>query len=1513
MEETLTRQRLISDSLDSIEEQESKLLVWGIVDGHFRYGELCDLINPIIDDALDRGFDEILDPGIIILELTQIRAIIKIEAIGGNVGYRSRMAETVRLMQRLKQLFPKHTRAPDGWQEASNLVADFRFSRRRREYPRRDIPAASVIEDIGKEIESDSLVRSVETFLCSMGDNVELSGFQIRATKRILNSIEQGETNGTIVCSGTGSGKTLAFYLPAISSLLRHKRESPSEKWVKIVALYPRVELLKDQLGEVIERIESIRESSSDIFITVGAIYGDTPETAKYCDWPQSGGDRVCPYLKCRLCSGDMHWRESDLELGVEKLNCNECDWSIAADIFPLTRATIASVIPDIVFTTTEMINQRLSDNRISHLFGVGTKVLRPPELVLLDEVHTYEARHGAQVGYLLRRWTHLVGSPLRFVGLSATLADAVRYFSSLTGVWERFVAEVAPMTSEIKSEGAEYLIALRGDPVSRTALLSTSIQTTMLLERCLDPRNFNTKDTVSKGLFGQRTFVFTDDLDVTNRLFFNLLDAEGRKSSGEPDMGRHPNGGLAVLRRSGSSISRFRGGQDWRACEEIGHNLSDRLSIERVSSQDRGVTSNAQVVVATAALEVGFDDPTVGAVVQHKAPRGVASFVQRKGRAGRYRGMRPWTAIVLSDYGRDRTAYQNYDILFDPEIPPRTIPLSNRYVTRMQAVYSLIDFLGKKLYSGSDGSVWKDLSTIPKSNTRRLRLIKELQAIIESKNAAKVFQRHLRKALDISNDEALALLWEYPRPLMTMVIPTALRRLDSKWKRNGKIGKDYKVDNNPLPEFAPSTLFSDLNLSEVIIDLPNNDGVGRSTSRDVMSTLAAMKEFAPGRVSKRFGTRYRSESYWLLPEINELTDVALVDLEIQDMGEFTELGCYSYFQGQEVKNIKVLRPLSLKPTVPPSNISDTSQGRLRWHSQIVPLSNPLWLQPPLSKVWSDLIPKIGLHTHSRHAPVEIRRFAIGSTAQIGTSTGTSNQVEIDFYEDSEKVAIGLSTQVDGIVFELDISTVLHPRVSENDNVRRALRTTRYFDSARTGEHLAMVDNPFQRDWLAQIYFSAITCDAISTSSDLQSAAERVKLDSASVNLDKVLDILFQSLPVEDDEESVVSGSDKLRQELIAALKVKGVKEGLYNLGRLLWEPITSEWETWLKGVYRTTIGSALLRTIDDLCPSIDASDLVLDLGRGPSSALEQEERVDEIWITEKSPGGCGLVEEFMRVYASDPRQFFSMVRSSVEAGEFEMIDTQMSRLMEILTEHSEESPISSIVNKIRKQPNHQELQNLSKGLRISLLSDGFSAFHGFMVSIGNRILRPGTGLATDAFISNALNIWHEHELRLGVEIDLRVLSYCLSQSEDFGSMANEVGLSNDQDSPAWRMSTAYALLWARGRGVREHSLLLYHPFINLPPIERLLVVETLNDERIKVSVDEGQNWVDEVYASMSEGELITLTCSAPKPERLGTALHFLITNPVETGYLRAYARIQGFRRSEGLIEADIELIEAVQ
>ncbi len=208
--------------------------------------------------------------------------------------------------------------------------------------------------------------------------------------------------------------------------------------------------------------------------------------------------------------------------------------------------------------------------------------------------------------------------------------------------------------------------------------------------------------------------FLFTDDLDVTNRLYNNLQDAEGLDSWGRPQPGGTV---LASLRSASQPDNNLRHllGQSWQLCEDIGHpfGLAQPLRISRTSSQDSGVEQGSDVVVATAALEVGYNDPLVGGVMQHKAPRDWAAFLQRKGRAGRPRLMRPWTAVVLSDYGRDRLAYQAYDQLFDPQLPLRLLPVGNRYVLRMQATFALMDWVARELPPDLPvGSIWTDFSS---------------------------------------------------------------------------------------------------------------------------------------------------------------------------------------------------------------------------------------------------------------------------------------------------------------------------------------------------------------------------------------------------------------------------------------------------------------------------------------------------------------------------------------------------------------------------------------------------------------------------------------------------------------------------------------------------------------------------------------------------------------------------------------------------------------------------------
>lgn len=1515
------RESFLGSTLDRIEEREAKLLAWGIVDGVFTRNEIFGIIDPLIEEALNNRMEDFLTADAVLDELLRRKWITEVPIGGGSTGYRSRMAETVRLLQRLRQLFPKHAGA-SGWQRAPSLVADFRFLRRRRRYPARDILAEQALAMISEVAESPALLTAAKALLVPAGRAVRLSGFQVRAAQRILRAIESDSDLSTIVCAGTGSGKTLAFYLPALASACRHVMlDGKNPGWVKAVALYPRTELLKDQLREVLQRIRTLRADlpgGERTMIRIGALYGDTPHSAKYCAWPKVGNDSVCPTIACPDCGGELRWLQKDRENGVERLVCAACRGALDGNEFAITRESMKEGVPDILFTTTEMLNQRLSDTSTAHLFGVGPKASRAPELVLMDEVHTYEGKHGAQVAYLMRRWQRLLDQRLRFVGLSATLREAAQFFSALTGCRSNQVDEVSPRPDEIESEGAEYMLALRGDPVSRAALLSTTIQTSMALQRCLDPKADKPGDSVSRGTFGQRTFVFTDNLDVINRLYFDLLSAEGRNSYGDPDMRNAPDGGLAVLRETGASSARYSNGQDWRFCEDLHGSLKRRLVVKRVSSQDRGVDPGADVVVATAVLEVGFDDPAVGAVVQHKAPRGMAGFLQRKGRGGRTRGMRPWTVVVLSDYGRDRATYQSYDLLFDPELPVRTLPLRNRYVTRMQSVFATIDYLGSKLDGAPAGSVWGDLCGGEKhSVARRQRLLRELRNAVETESGAKRLGNYLKSALGISAEDLSAVMWEFPRPLLTTVLPTAIRRLASDWSAGGEPMQDYRAFNNPLPDFIPGSLFADLNLAEVAIDLPGT-GVAAHFDRPAMPVFAAMREFAPGRVSRRYGVNHRAERHWIPPSPDFSNASGTFDLELESIGTLQPLGDYQIRSGDGTVSLPVYLPVSLATEAPPKSVADSSNASLKWHSQIVAALEPCWLSPPEGSLWSGIVPRIGFFTHALHAPVEIRRFATGASAEIGLGT-EKVRADTNFKTDGKLAGLGARFAADGVVFQIRIPSNLHsPRNTGGSEKWRALRAARFADLAWRGGRLASVQSPFMREWLAQIYLSALTYEAIRCQVGLSDAGARIREGRASISLQDVLCLLFQSQIVEEREDAGATGStDKLRQELDSCLRDPAVLEELHDFGSMLWEPIGADWEPWLRGVYHSTIAAALLRSVTDLCPGIDQDDLSVDLDRGPAPDGQEVGLLPdavEAWFTERNPGGNGLIEEFMRRYAEDPRRFFSTVCANLGMCEFELIEHQLGKIVTVLAEDEDygASESAELVRSFRTAGSHEEMARSFKSLRRSLMLEGFSPFHGFLVALGNRVLRPGSGAATDQYLSRVLRQWLEEEERLGIEVDLRVMTYYLSQSDEIDRVVSDVGGPPGGDRSAWRSSAISGLLWPRGQALRRAALQMRNPFSELPLVERLLVADSIGNDRVCVSMLD-QGWLEMATEQLASGRQVTLTCPETGRGKLAAALNALVTNPVESGYLRAYARLQGIRQSRSLIEADIELVEAVQ
>ena len=613
--------------LSGLEDLELPLLSWGLTDGVLSEEEVLTSIDGTLaanpDGAGGPASGEVRD-------FLVDRALLFRVPGSSPPQYRTRMAETLRLTTQLRQLFPPRQGPagppPGWWRSGRRLVADYRLYTAARRYPGRDQPASTALAEFARLPGWGLLQEAVASAQIGTWD---LARFQIDATISIFSSLAARGSRGVIVGAGTSSGKTLAFYLPAFAAIA--ERAHPGRTQVHTLAIYPRRELLRDQLRETVLAAGKVREALLQHGrrpIRIGALYGDTPGNADAVaqarqgpqPWLRRGTGYMCPYLNCPYCAegdaGDLLWSDDDRKSGSEQLVCLKCRTALPDGTLALTRRSIQDEPPDLLFTTTEMLNRHSSSPGLGRVMGWTGQ--NAPSLVLLDEVHTYSGVHGAQVALLLRRWRHAAKRPVTVVGLSATLKDAERFFAELTGLWPDQVEYVTPALGAMIEEGREYALALRADPVSGAALLSSSIQAAMLFGRVLDSPG-------DPFLFGTNGFLFTDDLDVTNRFYDDLRDAEGGQSRGGRG-GRRPV--LAGLRSPDlpQQADRYRDGQSWDLVNKIGRYLAPdlhagELRIGRTSSQDAGVDRDADLIVATASLEVGFNDPRVGLILQHKAP----------------------------------------------------------------------------------------------------------------------------------------------------------------------------------------------------------------------------------------------------------------------------------------------------------------------------------------------------------------------------------------------------------------------------------------------------------------------------------------------------------------------------------------------------------------------------------------------------------------------------------------------------------------------------------------------------------------------------------------------------------------------------------------------------------------------------------------------------------------------------------------------------------------------------
>lgn len=1505
---------LSEEVLTQLELKETGMLSWGFIGGYLVIDtDIEEIIKNPPTDTIKQLWEKLENQGETVQSVIENLRERKLIFLRSDGLARTRYAETIRLLYQLRQRF-----SYEDWNTAPSLVSNIRFAPRYRRYPKRNVEWTGLRDNLlNKSICDEFMCRAIDRLLNIGSNKIELSNFQVQSLETIISNSKIRFDRAVIIGAGTGAGKTKAFYLPAISLICDDFRKDDSY-YTRAVALYPRNELLKDQYKESLSEVTKLNEflkSNNLRTIIVGAYYGDVPPEASnikkddFYEWKKEGRGYVCPSLLCPKCNSNLLWYEEDLDREIEVnknniyghheiLHCanEKCDFVADKSNVVLTRKRMQETPPDILFTTTEMLNRKLFDTSDQHIFGVNAR--KTPQFMLLDEVHINEGVLGAHVAFLIRRWRNLVKlgnnqSKVQFVGLSATLTDPKIFFSNLVGLEEMNTMYITPSDDDLVEEGMEYNVVLRGDPMSEKSLLSTSVQTAMLIGRSLDPLQHE----VSKGANGSKVFAFTDKLDVINRWFHIEQDAEGKQV-----LSKYRDPGLITKYNPKSLGLAQKNGQVWDMAHSIDDgSLKRAMKVGITSSQSKGVDQDAKLVIATSTLEVGFNDPYVGAVIQHKAPRNMASFLQRKGRGGRQRGMRPWTLVVTSAYGRDRWAYENYEQLFNPILPPLSIPVNNVYVQHIQASFAIMDWLAYTLSRRGFKNVNISRLLVPSSSINdkaQKNVIYETLMDVLGGNYGSL-EKFIKDSLKLDSISLDRVMWMPPRSIMFDLIPSLTAQIDVNWNRvvQNNEAKAGSQDNElyALVGYVPRNLFSNLEVNDIKLVIPDRE----QNKNENMALKQGMMEFAPGNVSKRYANLKNKKSAHWLP--------VPMDTDTIDLSQYSNIVSQKVgIVDSEDGPVEIYMPKIFRLEVIPDFINDRTSGFPTWNFEMLPNGQKISPENKGQKLrategayLSQIIDNVEVYSSDNNQGVLCTRYYDSINVQIKANKGQNTSKAVSLNASGKHAALGFKNFVDAICVSYKPIDIKALKKSTNiEEILKELRGKFYISRMKNDVTIGGMMSVFEIEWMCQICLASVIAISISKGTGISEAIDIYKGNLRKIS-ERTMTAVFQTLSLEDKQDDDFE-EGKLAKRLLEHVDSKLIMDVFLENLKVLYKNITDEddfWD-WVWEKYVATIAAGFKTAIDELLPDTNTEDLIIDI----------DSRENVIWISEPDSGGIGIITNVANMINKYPSRFEEYFVNSVRFCKQHEISNSLDRIVENI--HA--PMIKDSFEIVRDSKTLEKQKEALESVQSNLYKLGIPPTNELIVMVISKLLNTNSSNATDDLAFNISKTWKEEENRLNCSIGIRTFSVACIQVDDVKDEIDDVLHKVVPGTPInekQRFALVESLLWNDCKDSCPDCLQIYNSFSKIAEPSRIIMGDILGfkNEYIKYG---SKGWKKKVTDLLLEGKTARVFGDSENLEKMRSEMMEFVLTPIDARYELFYPAIRGASISNGQYTVDLFLRE---
>lgn len=1494
-----------ADFLNFVEEREQRVQRWGFYDVAFDAADLEALITEAAPVALIAQWEALEQDGWtiddLIAEMCLAGLLYRLE--DGSQRVRSRFGEGLRLLALLRQRFKD-----DDWASGPRLVSDLKLHLAPRRYPRLSETADAAWDRLRPAARRPDLQQAVFNALSQRGDGsrFDFAGFQTRAFERIFAHYGAASDSGTVVSAGTGSGKTKAFYVPAFTALAPELARG-ARPFTKVIAVYPRNVLLADQLREAIAEAGKLSGVTAQFGLrmpTFGALMGDLPPANQFDrrkaspfmrSWTELPGvGWIVPFLRAPFHPGrsELVWRHEDRRAGrtcLYRRDGLDDGPEVPDGVLHLTREALQATPPDFLFLSLEMLHRELGNPAWAQTFGIG--VDDAPRLLLFDEVHNYSGLSGAQAPWIIARWRQAARPRgLHVVGLSATLKDAPQHLSTVGCVRADRIVECTPDAHELDPEGREYTIIAKGDPTLNASLLATSIQAAMLMVRLQQPRHqpYPARGSLAgQALYLRKVFGFTDQLDSLNRWHPDLCDAERKQ--------------LAKLRlpiaRSGRSVTRAqemamdRDGQIWTLPDLLGHDLGQSAVVSRTSSQDPGADTLADIIVATASLEVGYDDPDVGVVIHHKAPRNFASYLQRKGRAGRRRGSRPTTLIVLSDGGRDRWLFQNSEKLFSPEIEPIKVPMLNPYVQRIQVASFLIDWIGRRVRQPDPVRYLRRPEPyLAEGRRRAVVVLRDLLTLGETyaqfrRDIVWVY-RNTQRFWSVEDEDLErqidTVLWEAPRPVLRHAIPALLRRLEADWRYADPTRADEREDQGarqPLPSFIPSASFADLSASEVVVEFVKTGKL--SEMRGVSAQLA---ESCPGRVSKRYSVDTDERGYWLFGSAALIGTPSPVSLAPAQL-----------FPDRVRLDNGVLQPLRMVLEQRPHTVKDSANAQWRWLSDIEQFGEgrDFTLFDPLT--WSTVFTDAKLFLHGDGFGVRICRSTTEGRFDILLRDGTEHRGRVLLETQtgqgaSVSEAVGFEQTVDSLVIRV-APTLLDGLNFADTRDSGSLREEYLLFRLQSSETLLDRATPRVLEALWRTSLAMLTATSVAQRCSLADAQLYLR-GRRVAELGRVL-TRMTSIADTDIEDDPNAGG-RVRDKLQAIWVDPTLSAEVEALEQLLWASLGADFDAWLRTRTLRTLAEALLTAVQTLADDIGEADLVVDVVDAPPGQGAHP----TIYISETAPGGIGQIEAFAQMAIDGGNAF---TRAFEHALGFCARDHQSLQVRTVATSARTNPALAGSFAAVRAARGYRDIECAQAGLVDAMEASGLDVSRSGVVSTMGKLLAPGSSEATDRWVELLNRRWRRLERHLGLAIDPQVYAYLCLEAEPLRRRLSDLvrTLTGSVPTNAQLFARLQDFLLPDCPGSCPQCLENSNRFDRSITPSRALAIAVIAAHQEPVpQILYGAAWERAVRDQLSQHAAVDLIAEATDLPAIAGALQRMISDPVDREYFVTWPILEQARRA---------------